>query len=112
MEIPKIGPLFWKLVDRKAVPCADVVEWGAFCEVDENRRVGWTDIDGVRVSTIFLGVAGGNPFGPPMLFETVVFDDYGNRGFARYETWEQAEAGHTAAVAEILAHAGKPCEIS
>jgi hypothetical protein len=104
-------PTFWKLVDRKPVPCDDLREWEDFCASQE-RHVGWTEIEGLKVSTIFLGVVA-NPFRkPPLLFETVVFDDYGSHDIARYETWEQAEAAHAAIVAEILAKARKPHEIS
>lgn len=53
----------------------------------------------VTVSTVFLGLdrrfVGG---GPPLLFETMVFGGERDGAQWRYSTWDEAVAGHDAAV--------------
>ena len=80
------------------VPC-DIHEFGRVMESSE-RIVAKTEVaPGVQVSTVFLGLDH-NFFGdgPPLLFETMIFDDYeaGDHQW-RYCTWEEAETGHNAA---------------
>jgi hypothetical protein len=96
----------------------DVLEWGRWYEKKPNRIIASTEIDGLRVSTVFLGIDH-NLFdgGPPLLFETMIFGapvettllgrtrtmspalDYQER----YSTRDQAIAGHTRAVDAVLA---------
>lgn len=59
-----------------------------------NRTVAHDTIEGVRVSTIFLGVNQQWGDGPPLLFETMVFGGKLDEAQARYSTWEEAETGH------------------
>lgn len=68
-----------------------------------NRHVGDdTPAPGVRVSTVFLGIDHNfSSDGPPLLFETMIFDDYDSGDMWRYSTWEEAEAGHKSALNEI-----------
>lgn len=95
---------FYVLKDRDVVPVATLEEWAQrMAGVD--RHIAVTEVTpGVIVSTIFLGVDHrhrilGN--GSPLLFETMVFNDYGDDGTQmRYSTWEEAEAGHARIVAE------------
>jgi hypothetical protein len=61
------------------------------------RQVAETYIPGGgRVSTVFLGVdMNHGHYGPPLLFETMVFNDDDWRGFQRrYATIAEARAGH------------------
>lgn len=87
---------------RNVVPVAiesqaDLLAW---CEQvwgdDANRRVAFTEVSpGVEVSTVFLGID--HRFtgkGPPLVFETMTFDDYGGSDSWRWSTWAEAEAGH------------------
>ena len=64
----------------------------------DHWRVARDVIDGVVVSTVFMGLDHQFGEGPPILFETMIFggtlDDYQER----YATWEQAEAGHKRAI--------------
>jgi len=86
--------MLWKLVNRRAVPCDDIVEWGrAYSSMD--RRVAETWLDDVRVSTVFLAVDY-NPIGrgDPVLFETMVFVAGKTHHMRRYSLWEEAESGH------------------
>lgn len=90
--------LMYKLVNRRAIPCPDPFEWTAWFS-STDRRVAETQIDDVRISTIFLGFFYPPPDPvDPCLFETVVFvGDLPHYG-RRYFIWEEAEIGH----AEIL----------
>jgi hypothetical protein len=55
----------------------------------------------VRVLTIFLGLDYQFGDGPPLLFETMIFGGEHNEDQWRYSTWDEAEAGHDAAVAKV-----------
>jgi len=71
-------------------------EWGLFMWDVSNRRVALETINGITISTIFLGIDHSYFGGSPILWETMVFDEKminqkedrcsGNR--------EQAEAMH------------------
>ena len=82
-------------------------EWGRWFET-ANRHIGDDIIDGIRVSTIFLGLDMATievDRGPPLLFETMVFPDAYLIG--RWETIDEAEAEHakTVAVYQAIAEA-------
>lgn len=93
-----------------------VLEWALEFE-NGPHSLGDTDIDGWRVSTIFMGVDGTVFDGPPILFETMVFTsatrlvDFGGRQRAlktpvdrrRYSTYDQAMQGHAECVTETRA---------
>lgn len=64
----------------------------------ERRRVGDDTVNGVRVSTMFLGFDHSHEGGLPMLFETMIADQL----FRRYSTWIEAEAGHAEALRSML----------
>lgn len=95
---------FYVLVDKEPVKVSGLEEW--------SRRMDWTDrhvaitevAPGVTVSTIFLGLDHRHALfgdGPPILFETMVFNDYGDDGTQeRYSTWDEAAAGHQRIVDE------------
>lgn len=95
---------YYRLVGHETVPCDDILEWARAFESVE-RHVGETTLNGVRVSTVFLGIAmpEWDPAMPwrrrAMLFETMVFGGALDQREWRYETWHEAEAGHAAVVA-------------
>ena len=78
-------------------PVANVIEWGNARE-KENRQVRFDEIDGVKISTVFLGIDHAFGFAVPLLFETMIFggkhDDYQDR----CSTWEQAQEMHETAL--------------
>jgi hypothetical protein len=93
------------LVDGEPVAVPDLMTWATNFE-DSMKRVAWTDVRGVRVSTVFLGVDHSWGDGPPVLFETMIFgseagdlDEYQER----YTTLEDARLGHERAVAMVRA---------
>lgn len=94
-------PLFWILdVDGrtpKAVPFEQWMKWFG----NAPRQVALTMEGKYEVSTVFLGLnhSFSSFSGTPLLFETMIFGGpKQTQGFARYSTWEKAEAGHKAAV--------------
>lgn len=63
----------------------------------ENKVVAKDEINGVKISTVFLGMDHGF-FGKPLLFETMIFGGEHDMYQERYSTYEQAEKGHKVAV--------------
>ena len=74
--------------------------WG---DDEKGRRVAFTEVaPGVEVSTVFLGIDHNHwGDGPPVLFETMLFDDYSDGNAWRWSTWAEAEAGHAHVVAAV-----------
>lgn len=90
----------WILKGHEPVE-AGMMEWAEWFESAPNRRVAVTEGGDYTISTVFLGVD--HRFvgdGPPLLFETMVFDKDGGGDTYRYSTWDEAEAGHAAVVEE------------
>lgn len=98
---------YYILDGHTPVPCDDLLVWAHWYE-HADRHVAWTEFeDGTFVSTVFLGLdhSFSNGVGPPILFETMIgkhdretsantWEDHQ----WRYATWQEAEAGHKAAV--------------
>lgn len=83
-------------------PVGDLIEWANWFET-ANRHVADEIIDGVRVSTVFLGIDHSFCEGRPLLFETMAFKvgSWSELVAERYSTWEEAEAGHKEIVARV-----------
>lgn len=77
------------------------IEWHKAMEYN-NRIVEQTIIDGIRISTVFLGVDHSFLNGPPLLFETMVFGGEHDEYQIRYSTWDEAYEGHHKTCAMIL----------
>jgi len=92
------------LVDRVPVSCPDLMKWGRFMQ-EADRHVAQTMVDGIRVSTVFLGLNHGWGDGPPVLFETMIFGGEHDEYQERCCTWAEAEEMHKVAV--DVAKAGK-----
>jgi hypothetical protein len=77
------------------VPTTNLLEWARFMERG-NRIVAKTLVaPGVEVSTVFLGSDHNFGFGGgPVLFETMIFDDYEDGHQWRWRTWDEAVQGH------------------
>ena len=97
--------LLYILENQVPVPTDNLLQWGQWMKDPNNKQVASTEIDELRVTTIFLGVDNQLNEGQPFLFETLVFKgeqldwEYG----ARYRTWEEAKAGHDAIVELVKA---------
>ena len=88
------------------VPCYEAVQWGIWMEAARNEQrlhVGSTEVDGMVVSTVFLGLDHNFMGGEPLLFETMIFNKYGSAvdGQSRYHTWQEADMGHKAVVLKL-----------
>ena len=84
------------LVGHKHYLEPDLLKWAAWFEKSgTNRRVELTKRNDITVSTVFLGIDHrfGN-YGPPLLFETMVFGGEFDQEMERYSTWDEAELGH------------------
>lgn len=96
-------PRYWVLEKDHSVREGTREEWGEQIEDPRTRRVGYTRVGKLRVSTVFLGID--HNFledGPPLLFETMVFGDESELQ-ERYSTYEEALIGHRATVALMRA---------
>lgn len=102
--------------DHQLVRVDDLMEWARFFEKTENRRVARTCINGLFVSTVFLGLDHGYWNNKPLFFETMIFPDEDNappviyferildwaHGYEmRYATWDEAVEGHETVVTTI-----------
>lgn len=78
----------------------DLLTWARWFEKSENRRVAWTEVGDVKISTVFLGINQG--FGSvPKWFKTMIFSGEHDEYCDRYTTLEEAMAGHERAVALV-----------
>lgn len=93
-------PLYYILKGKVAVAEPGFYKWARWSEQsyrEGSRIVGLFEHDGVKVSTVFLGIDhGGFGDGPPMLFETMIFGGPDDGAQWRFATWEEAEAHHMA----------------
>jgi len=91
------------LVDKKPVAEIDSIKWAKWFKNIDNRRVAETNIESIRVSTVFLGIDHNfGDKGPPVLFETMIFGGIEDEYQTRCCTWEQAEAMHAKAVQLVM----------
>lgn len=86
----------------------DILEWADQFEsaiLDNKRRVALDIINDYKVSTVWLGMHHGydNKM-RPLLFETMVFEPFGqeDRYTDRYATWDEAVIGHEKAKQWVL----------
>ncbi len=96
------------------VPCPDLMTWGMWMET-VNRHVGDEVIDGIRISTVFLGLDHRYNNGPPILWETMTFGADRKHWSSKSKepidqecdrcsgNREQAEAMHAEVVARVRA---------
>lgn len=82
-------------------PCEDIYEWGEWYEKStKQRKVARDKVGKVTVSTVFIGIDHNFGEGPPLLFETMIFNDGGEHDQyqERYSTRQEALAGHIKAL--------------
>jgi len=85
------------LKDKVPVLEPDLLKWARSFEDAEARRVARTEFpDGTLVSTVFLGIDHQFDDGPPLLFETMIFEsDSGRSDYCeRCSTWDEAVEMH------------------
>jgi hypothetical protein len=102
MDFKKIE--FYKLNGHAVEPVDDLIEWGNIMK-QTNRHVAETFIEGNRISTIFLGIDHNySGYGPPILFETMVFIEGEGEWQERCSTWDEAEKMHEAMCQKVRNH--------
>jgi hypothetical protein len=91
--------------EPKPVTMLQWAVWFGRRQYNRQRIVAQTQIaPGLTVSTVFLGLDHNfSGKGPPLLFETMVFNDYGAGDCWRWATWGAAEAGHLDVVDQMEA---------
>lgn len=79
----------------------NVETWARWFQ-NADRHVAQSNIAGLHVSTVFLGLDHGIAHGRPILFETMVFDgDWNDLRCERCCTYAEAEVQHLAICQEI-----------
>lgn len=69
-------PLYYILKGKEVVPVESVFEMAEFLEKDDSRRIRRTEIKGVTISTVFLGIDHNftsDKSSLPIVFETMIF---------------------------------------
>lgn len=95
--------MYYILDKNKKVITAGLNNWSKMFSDSESRTVALTEVNGYRVSTVFLGLDHGFSGGAPVVFETCIFSNHNDDGvFARYSTWEDAEIGHRDALISLI----------
>lgn len=84
------------ILEGKIPKKVDLLTWAKWFKT-ANRYVNKTEINDVKISTVFLGIDHGFG-GIILLFETMIFGGKNDGYQERYKTWEQAEKGHLKAV--------------
>jgi hypothetical protein len=82
------------VLDKNNNPKPVSVDRWAFTFEHHRRVVARETIGGVIVSTVFLGLDHSFGSGPPLIFETMVFDADESLICRRYSTWNEAVEGH------------------
>lgn len=93
-----------------AVPEPDLMKWGAFFEQSHSRILQQDSANGIKVSTVFLGLDHSFADGPPLLWETMIFGGEHDQYQERYSTRAQAIEGHNVAL-ELAGIAAKAPEV-
>lgn len=91
--------IYYILDENRNIIEADLNTWASwFGTADKHVKI--DNINEIIISTVFLGLDYAYSFQhTPQIFETMVFDKDGKDTYmTRYDTWEEAEAGHEAAV--------------
>lgn len=90
------------LNEDKTYRPAELMEWAEQFEHME-RHVADDNLNGKRVSTVWLGLDHNYSGGKPLLLETMVFDEEGYEIYCeRYTTWQEAEDGHEKAIQWVI----------
>lgn len=102
------SPRYYILDDTgEPAPCSDLLTWARWMETGQ-RQIALDALDTVDVSTVFLGLDHALRGGPPILFETMVFDGEHDGDQWRYHTRAEAEDGHRRVLAWLRGDGERP----
>jgi len=79
--------------NNNPISCNDIKKWGKWFQVND-KTVSFTEKNGIRVSTVFLGLDHQYGEGEPILFETMIFGGKEDQYQERYSSYKDAEKGH------------------
>lgn len=79
----------------------DADKWSELFRYKEYKRVANTELKGVQVSTIWLGLNHQWDGGKPLVFETMVFGGKHDKCMERYTTESEARIGHARMVSKV-----------
>jgi hypothetical protein len=89
------------ILDGKTpIPEPDLLRWALWFEKADRVVAQTRTGSGILISTVFIGINHRFGPGPPLLFETMAFDDYDEINAVvgleqrHYSTWAEAEEGH------------------
>jgi len=86
---------------RSPVAEPDLLAWGRWYK-KADRQIFEYNVDGVRISTVFLGHDNRPlPVGPPILYETMIWGGEYDRHMSRCATEDEARFNHAAAIAMV-----------
>lgn len=88
------------LEGEKVIEKKDFTQWIAWMGKSD-RQVRNTFVEGVRISTVFLGLDHSLGGPRPVIFETMVFGGKYNESQERYCTFEKAVKGHEKWVTKV-----------
>lgn len=89
----------WYTLDKNNKPVkSTVLVWDNI----DKRRVALDEIEGIQISTVFLGLDHSWGSGPPVLWETMIFGGEHDNDQDRYTSHEDALIGHKHAVDLVL----------
>jgi hypothetical protein len=81
------------ILEGKTPKPASLDEWARWYQTAE-RHVAMSEQEGVKVSTVFLGLDHSFGRGEPLLFETMIFGGEHDQWQDRCSTWDQAVVMH------------------
>lgn len=98
-----MNKLNYILKHRRPIPCDDLIKWGKWFNQSHKRRVRSTYINNLWISTVFLGIDHQWGDGPPLLFETMLFNQHEEEPAftARCTTWREALRQHRDVITHI-----------
>lgn len=85
------------ILDGKELKPVTLIEWAEWFQ-NADRVLAKDIIDSVIVSTVFLGLDHSFTYGPPIVFETMIFGGEHDQYQERYSTYDEALAGHKKAL--------------
>jgi len=78
-----------------------MLEWARDFENPSVKKVAYDEVGDVGISTVWLGLNHQFGDGPPLIFETMVFNGPLDQEQERYSTEAEALAGHTRMVERV-----------
>lgn len=96
-------PIFYILKGKRVVPATDLLKWTEYFE-SADRTIKRTQIYGITISTVFLGIDHGFRIKPslPVLFETMIFGGRYDQYQERCCTYNQALVQHEEACELVI----------